>query len=255
MAGPTQWTQQGLMPAHSPELATLRGVKLPYGGPTDAGGSYAQGLILTNDPGAARPEIWTFTTDVASGTFVVFFVSGAGVAKTSALAYNVSLAGFLAAMEEIFGEDSITSVTGTPGSSYVVTFAWDARIGGKVYTSQTAGSGTITLVRTQRGRCGAGQYDVYDGSTYATTDAILEYETYLDPTGALVGQYAPSPGQPFSPQAYQEGFFFVFQGEDGGDTDNLNLPNIDATAVGAGQKLRKALGAITEAGAIVRLVQ
>lgn len=249
----TQYTQQGLQVAHSPQLSSTRGVKLPYGGPTDTGGSFAQGLILTNVAGTAQPEIFTINTTVPSGTVTIFFVSGDGVSKSSALAYNASLAAVKAALVEIFGEGSIATVTGTPGTQYVCTFAENARIGGNLYFSAPA-SGAISMTRSQRGSCGAGQYDVYDGSTNTTTDAILEYEVALDPTGALVGEYITASGQPFSPPAYQEGFFFVYQGLEGGDTTSLNLPNIDSAAVTA-QKLKVAVGAYNTAGSIVRLTQ
>lgn len=248
------FTQQGLQVALSPELATTRAVKLPYGGPTGSGGSYAQGLILTNVGGTAQAEVMTITSSGDSGTFTFLFV-GDKLYSTGALAYNCSTATLQSALEGIFGEGEVV-VTGSAGTSYVITFQTNVRIGGYVFFANTFGSGSISVARTTRGSCGAGQYDVYDGSTYTTTDAILMYETTLDPTGALVGEYVTATGQPFSPPAYQEGFFFVFGGVDGGDTDTANLPNIDATAVGAGQKLRKAVGsAITEAGAIVRLVQ
>lgn len=248
------YTQQGLQVAHSPSLASTRAVKLPYGGPTGTGGPYAQGLILTNVGGTAQAEVMTITSTGDSGTFTLLFVADK-LYSTGPLAYNCSTAALQAALEEIFGDGSVV-VTGSAGTSYVITFQANARVGGYPFFANTFGSGAISIARTTRGSCGAGQYDVYDGSTYTTTDAILEYATALDPTGALVGEYVTSTGQPFSPPAYQEGFFFVFGGADGGDTAVENLPNIDATAVGAGQKLRKAVGsAITEAGAIVRLVQ
>lgn len=248
------YTQQGLQVAHSPELATTRAVKLPYGGPTGTGGAYSQGLILTNVGGTAQAEVMTITSSGSSGTFTFLFVADK-LYSTGALAYNCSTAVLQAALEEIFGTGSVV-VTGSAGTSYVITFQSNVRIGGYPFFANTFGSGSISIARTTRGSCGAGQYDVYDGSTYTTTDAILEYETTLTPQGGLVGEYVTSTNQPVSPPAYAEGFFFVYGGVDGGNTDVLNLPNIDATAVGAGQKLRKAVGsAITEAGAIVRLSQ
>lgn len=248
------YTQQGLMPAHSPSLATTRAVKLPYGGPTGTGGAYSQGSILTNVGGTAQAEVVTITTTGNSGTFTVLF-AGDQLYSTGALAYNCSTATLQTALETIFGEGNVV-VTGTAGSSYVITWQFNARIGGYFFFANTFGAGSISAARTTRGSCGAGQYDLYDSSTYTTTDALLEYETTLDPTGALVGEYVTATGQPFSPQAYQEGFFFVFGGVDGGSTDIANIPNIDADAIAAGQKLRIAVGsAITEAGCIVRLVQ
>lgn len=254
MAQTANYTQQGLQVAYSPEQATTRGVKLPYGGPTGTGGAYAQGLILTNVGGTAQAEVMTITTTGSSGTFTFLFVADK-LYSTGPLAYNCSTAVLQAALEEIFGAGEVV-VTGTPGSSYVITFQSNNRIGGYPFFSNTFGSGSISIARTTRGSCGAGQYDVYDGSTYTTTDAILEYKTLLTPQGGLVGEYVTSTNQPIAPPAYQEGYFFVFGGVDGGQTDVANLPNIDAAAVGAGQKLRKAVGSsITEPGAVVRLVQ
>lgn len=239
------FAMQGLQPAHSKHLCARRAVTLPRGGPTDAGGSYAKGAGLGNVGGTAQPEIWTITTSLADNTWLFVFAHGGGVSKTSALAYNVSTADLEAALEDIFGTDSL-AVTGTAGSEYVITFADDARVGGLISLPELASSGSISIARTQRGSCGAGQYDLYDGSAVTTIDALNEFEVSLDPTGARVTEFGVSTGQPFSPAAFVEGFF---RADD--------IPNIASGAVGNDKKLGYAVGSSVTAGlgTILRLSQ
>lgn len=239
-----QFSQQGLMPAHSPHLATTRGVALPRGGPTDSGGEYAQGLGLGLVGGTARPEIWTITTSLADNTFVLHFVADK-VYKTAALAYNVSLAALKTALEGIFGVGSISTVTGTPGTEYVITFADNARVGGHVYFTELATSGSISIARTQRGSVGAGQFDVYDGSAVTTMDRLLQYATLLNPMGGKATEWSSGTETPYSPAAYVEGFFLA-----------ADIPNIASGVVGNDKKLGYDVGSsVTAAGTILRLSQ
>jgi hypothetical protein len=237
---------QGLQPAHSPRQAVRRAVKLPRGGPTDSGGSYARGAGLGNVGGTAQPEIWTISTTLADNTFTFHFVEGLHVKKTAALAYNVSTANLKTALETIFGEGAIATVTGTPGTEYVITFTDDDRVGGNIYFAETASSGSISIARTQRGSCGAGQYDLYDGSGVTTIDAINEFEVHLDATGARVTEFGVATGSPFSPPAFVEGFFYAD-----------DIPNVASGAVGNDKKLGYALGSSLTAGlgTILRLSQ
>lgn len=234
---------QGILPAHDPQLAICRPVKLPYGGPTDEGGSYAKGLGLGMVGGTAQPEIWTITTTLSDGTWRFVFAGGNKVFKTDALAYNVSTAALQAALEAIFGDGSL-AVTGTAGTEYVITFAENARVGGLVALPEAA-TGDISIARTQRGSCGSGQYDVYDGSGVTTIDAILKYQTTLDPTGARETEFGTASGQPFSPDAYTEGFFYA-----------SDIPNVASGAVGNDKKLGYSVGSsVSAAGTILRLSQ
>lgn len=245
MTAAFEFAMQGLQPAHSKQFAVRRGVTLPRGGPTDAGGSYAKGLGLGMVGGTAQPEIWTITSTLADNTWLFVFAHGGGVSKTAALAYNVSLADLKTALEGIFGEGSIATVTGTPGSSYVITFADNARVGGLIALPELASSGAISIVRTQRGSVGAGQYDVYDADAVTTIDALNEFETSLDPSGARVTEFGTSAGQPFSPSAFLEGFFLA-----------ADIPNIASGAVGNDKKLGYSVGSsVSAAGTILRLSQ
>lgn len=236
---------QGLQPAHSKQLSVKRAVALPRGGRTDYGGSYAKGLGLGLVGGTAQPEIWTITSSLADNYWTFIFAHGGGTAQTDSLAYNVSTTALKTALETIFGSGSISTVTGTAGSSYVITFTDNARVGGLISLPNSATSGAISIARTQRGSVGSGQYDVYDGSTVTTIDALNEFTTALDPTGARVTEIGASTGQPFSPSAYLEGFFLA-----------SDIPNIASGAVGNDKKLGYAVGSsVSAAGTIIRLSQ
>lgn len=236
---------QGLQPAFDPRAAVARAVNLPRGGPTGTGVAYAEGLGLGLVAGAAQPEIWTIDTTGNSGTFTLLFVGGGRVYSSGAVAYNVALADLKAALELIFGDGSIATVTGTPGTQYVVTFADDQRVGGYPFFAATFDSTLIAVTRTQRGCSGAGQYDVYDGSTVTTIDALNQYEVALDPTGALVGEYLTATGQPFSPPAFVQGYF-----------NYADIPNVATAAVGNDKKLGYYTGSASATdGAILYLSQ
>lgn len=237
---------QGLQSAYATQMLIPQSVALPYGGPTDEAGSFAKGLGLGNVGGTAQPEIWTITSTLADNTWRFVFAGGLQTYKTPALAYNVSLAALKTALQDyIFGDGSIDTVVGTPGSSYVITFADNARIGGLIMLPELASSGSISIVRTQRGSVGVGQYDVYDGSTVTTIDALNVYDVALDPTGALQGEYITSSGQPFNPLAYLEGFFFA-----------SDIPNVANGAVGNDKKLGFVVGSsVSQSGCVLRLSQ
>ena len=239
-----EYTQQELQCAHSPDLAVRRPVNLPFGGPTGAGGKYAQGLGLSIVGAAAAAEVVTLTfTTVSSGTWALIFDADKPY-MTATLAFNVSLANLKTALETIFGTGSIASVTGTPGSSYVITWAVNQRIGGNFrFVNNT--NGTLAAARTTRGSVGPGQFDVYDGSTFTTIDRLLIQETSLDPTGARVTDIETASGQPYFPASYTEGFFYA-----------ADIPNLLAGAVGNDKKLGFSEGAaITDAGCVLRLSQ
>ena len=239
------YAQQGLMPAHSPEVAVTGSVALPRGGPTDSGGSFAKGLGLGMVGGTAQPEIWTISTTLADGTFTFHFVSARGVKKTAALAYNVSTANLKTALTTLFGDGKIATVTGTAGTEYVITFADNARMGGHVYFAETASSGEISVARTQRGSVGAGQFDVYDGSGVTTIDRLLERETLINEQGGQASEWSDGTDNPYSPPAWREGFFYA-----------ADIPNIASGAVGNDKKLGYDVGSsVSAAGTILRLSQ
>lgn len=215
MATPTQYDQQGLMPAWAAHLAVSRAVNLPFGGPTGSGGAFPQGQALGAVGGSAQAEVATLTIGgtPTGGTFTVSF-TGDKVYQTAALAYNVSTANFQAALAAAVAEwaGNIT-VTGTAGSSYVVTFSGQLaaqRIGGLFgvnTTALTGGTPTGSWARTTRGSCGAYQYDLYNSSANNDVDAFLEYDATLSPGGARVTEFGTALGQPWQPPAFVEGLF------------------------------------------------
>ncbi len=201
-----------LYPAFSRELAVLRPVKLPLGS------TLLKGKVLGRPTYAlARAEVTTLTlagTPGSGGTFTVTFTAGNGANVSSALAYNVSTTNFKTALEAIFGIGNV-AVTGTAGSSYVVTFqnmlanqriykGWSVDV-----TGITGGAPTGTWAYTTRGSCGEGQYDFYDDNASDGTEvarAILMYDYKSDPMGGRVTEHGIS-GQPFTPEAYFSGYF------------------------------------------------
>lgn len=110
---------------------------------------------LTTVPSAvaATPvgQTITFSAAAASGTWVATF----GGQSTAALQYNISTAALQTALEGLstIGANGIASVTGTPGTSYVVTFGGDLaltseELGTSNVTLQTAGSVAVTVAVT-----------------------------------------------------------------------------------------------------------
>jgi hypothetical protein len=237
---------QGLQSAYANQMLVPQSVAVPWGGETDVGGSYAKGLGFGLVGGTAQPEIWTITSSLADNTWRFIFNGGIRTYITPALAFDVTTAALKTALQDyIFGADSIATVTGTPGSSYVITFAENTRIGGVILFQESASSGSISVVRTQRGSVGSGQYDVYNNDTITTIDALNIYETALDPTGALQGEFITATGQPFNPPTYLEGFFY-----------SADIPNIASGAVGNDKKLGYVVGSsVSAAGTVLRLSQ
>jgi hypothetical protein len=181
------------------------------------------------------------------GTFKVTF-TGDRPYQTAAMAYNVSTANFQAALIAAVPEFSgNVAVTGTAGSSYVVTFNTNLanqRIGGLFsvdISALTGGTPTGSWARTTRGSCGVAQMDLYDSSANNHLDGFLKYDTNLTPGGALiptgVAGALGATNQPFQPAVYIEGFF-----------DPNDLTGVDANAYTLGT-LSKA-----EGGLYVRLV-
>jgi hypothetical protein len=250
MSIPTHFGIQGLQPAFANELGVKRVASLPWGGPLDGSGKWAQGLALGCPGVAVQSEVVTLTIggSPAGGTFTVSFTGGGGSYVTSAMAYNVSTAGFLAALIAAVPEWSgNVGVTGTAGSSYVLTFSnnlANQRIGG-LFTanvgSLTGGTPTGTWVRTTRGSAGLAQMDAYSQASNNFIDGFLKYDTTLSPGGALVpvgiASAAVAAGQPFQPTVYQEGIF-----------NAADLVGLDANAYTLG-KLFKMSG-----GLYVRLI-
>lgn len=229
--------QQGLMPAHSPQTAVTRPVSLPYGGPYGVGGSYALGSGLTLDPGTAQAEVRTLTVGTSTGTLTHTFTADKTYVVTHA--YNASLTTVKAAWEAVFGVGNV-AVTGTAGSSYVLTFQnqlANRRIGGLMSISS---NGNASWARTTTGSCGTGQYDLFDNSSYTTIDALLENTCTLNPRGGRATDVSSGTDQPHSPAAWVEGYFYY------GD-----IPNVVTGAVGSDKKLGWATGSSSATTAAV----
>jgi hypothetical protein len=236
----------GLQPKCAPGRAVPRVGALPFGGPTDGSGKFLQGQAFGDVQVAAQSEVATLTIGgtPTGGTFYVTY-TGDKVYQTAPVAFNVSLANFLAALVAAVPEwAGNVAVTGTPGASYVVTFNTNLanqRIGGLFgvnIAALTGGTPTGAWARTTRGSCGDGQLDVYSQGSNNHVDAFLKYDTTLTPGGSAipVGAAAPfaSPNQPFQPTVYATGIF-----------DPADLVGLDANAYTLGTLVKK-LGGLVE---------
>lgn len=219
MAIPQKFDIQGLQPAFAEKALIARAFSLPYGGPTGVGGAFAQGQALGAVAVAVQSEVATLTIggSPTGGTFTVSF-TGHRLYQTDPMAFNVSLANFLAALVAAVPEwAGNAAVTGTPGASYVVTFnaaLANQRVGGLFGVNVgglTGGTPTGSWARTTRGSCGLAQMDLYSQGSNNAVDGFLRHDTALTPGGALVpaGMAAAfvSGGQPFQPSVYVEGIF------------------------------------------------
>lgn len=245
MATPIQYDQQGLMPAWAAHLAVSRAVNLPFGGPTNSGGAFLQGQALGAVGGSAQAEVATLAIGgtPTGGTFTVSF-TGDKVYQTTALPFNVATAAFQTALGIAVPEwAGNVTVTGTAGSSYVVTFSAllaAQRIGGLFgvnITNLTGGTPTGAWTRTTRGSCGAYQYDLYSQASNNDVDAFLEYDATLSPGGSRVTEFGTASGQPYQPPAFVEGLFLASA-----------LVGLDSNAYTLGKLTKK------QGGAYVRLI-
>ena len=248
-----QVDMQGELPLFEYGPAPKRAVNLGVGGPYGVGGAYPQGALLGCVTTAAQSEVVTHTVSGSpTGTKITltYTADKVYVATTAnAVSAHASLAQVQAAYESIFGSGNV-AVTGTPGTSYVVTFQAgmaNTRVNGLLAASAAFTAGTspaITCTRTTRGSCGTAQYELYDGSSGDTNevDAVLAWDFTSDPTGARV-QYPgrTAVGQPSQPVAYWGGYF---------DPTTLSMfttpsfGSVDSNAYTLGKLLKKAGGAV-----------
>jgi hypothetical protein len=247
MALTLQQDQQGLLPLYQYGQAPTKAVNLGVGGPYGTGGAYPQGLLLGCLSGqTAQSEVVTLdVTGTPTGTKITFTYTGDKVYQgvtANLVSAQASTAQVATALEAIFGAGNV-AVTGTAGLQYVITFQnrlANTRINGNLVVTATFTAGTgpaIAATRTTRGSCGAAQYEAYHASTNDDVDAILMYDTLLDPTGARVTPLGTATGQSFQPTAYVGGYF-----------DPATLVGIDADAYLAGKLFKKC------GGAVVRLI-
>lgn len=215
-----QYSLNPCRPAFNPEIAerSLRPVALPVGGAVDSGAKFAKGTVLGCVGGAAANEAWTITIGSATGTVTFTFTCPAGVYQTT-FAYNATPAAVKTALEVIFGTGNILTVTGTAGTTYVVTFGGllaNRMMGGLV--AMTATTANPTLSRSA-GSCGAAQFAPYDNSAPGVARAVLKWDFSTDPQGARVSDVRGT-GQPAEASAYTAGYFFV-----------ADLTGLDASAM------------------------
>ena len=274
----SSWPQQGYQPSRFPKLARRGAVALPWGGPTNVGGSYPLAGALTLVGGAVQPEIWTLTLGGAGTVQLQFFSDTTSVAAPVNVA-TVTAAQMLAAL---LGNPAIPyqsygiwpswvlpsgSVTGSTGGPFTITFGGStgyngagnySRIGGLV-NFVTTGSATASLVRTQRGSCGAGQYDYADGVTNLTCNAFLVDTIPSGPTGTIsTVPFGANTDQTDTLWAWVEGFFAAnYQSlTTGGTVLTTFSPNLTDAIVASSPRLSYYLGGTLEtAGAELRLLQ
>jgi len=169
--------------------------------------------------GTAQPEIWTLTLG-GSGTVIFQFLAETGYQTAPLNVATLTAAQLLAALNTIWPSWALPagSVTGSTGGPFTITFGGSsgfggsgdyARIGGAIQFVNVSGSPTATLVRTQRGSCGDGQYDYTDGTTNTVASVILQYTYPTGPTGSLVtAPYGPTNDSTLpAAAAWVQGFF------------------------------------------------
>jgi hypothetical protein len=222
---PTQtkhFNVNGLVPAHSPDLARKRGVRLPVGT------TIPQGTVL-GDVTTITPVSQVMTLTISGGsptgfTGNIIFTCGAG-ALIGTLANAVTTIPTAAQMQAAF--DSIFGVGNTvvtyASLVYTITFAGhlaNCRIGsnntayGGTFSSTltfTGGSSpSAAFATTTKGTCGVGQVDVYaSGNSDGTQTAkgFLAYDQTSGSIGDLITEWG-SGGSPFSPTVmFIYGFF------------------------------------------------
>jgi hypothetical protein len=238
----SQFSLAQLEPAYGRDVARVRNVRLPYGGPYAVGGAFAKGRVLGCVGGAAASEVRTLTVGTSTGTITHTFTADRAYVVTHQ--NNDSLAVVKAAWEAVFGAGNV-AVTGVPGTNYILTFQGqlaNVRIGGLMSISS---NGNAAWARTTPGSAGAGQFDWYvDAGTNnapTTARAVLAHEYLSSPQGELVTEGRRS-GQAYSPPVFVAGYFFA-----------ADLTGLDANGVAdTGWRIVEGT-AITEAGAVVGL--
>lgn len=235
-------------PRWRPEFGTRLPVRLPFGGPVGTGGLFAKGTVLACIGGNLANEVRTLTIGgtPTGGTFTINY-TGDKPYSSGPLAFNATTAAVQAALQNnIWGLGNVT-VTGTPGSSYVVTFGGqlaNARIGGNLSVDKTlltGGTPTASWATTTQGNAGAGQFDAYLNGTNSNARCVLSIDTTIDPRGGIVtGNQATYSLQ--SALAYFSGYFLA-----------SDLPNADANLMTL-TGWRYLLGtALTDTGAVIGL--
>lgn len=233
----------------SPAYATTNPVNMPYGGPFGVGGAYDQAAAISIVAGTIQSEVITVTISGSTGDLVFTFYGD--VIYQARFDCSATLAVAQTALEDIFGVGNVT-VTGTPGTTYTVTMSGtlaNQRIGGLVTVSATT-SGTPTVARTTRGSSGAGQYDLYDSSTFTVVKGFLEYGFSSSPQGFITTQdIGFNTEQPQSPPAWTRGRFFVSSLLVGSAAGEL-----DSDAMTQGNMIFVRGTALTDVGAEVELL-
>lgn len=237
MALITQYSLSAIEPFIRRDLAQTLPCILPAGGPLNVGGRFAKGTVLGCVGGTPTNEVWTLAIAGATGT-VTFTFTADKVYQTT-FAVGASLVTVKTQLETIFGSGNLT-VTGTPGTSYTITFGSllaNRLMGGLVGITATAG--TPTLTRATPGSAGAGQFGVYDNSTVTVARSILMWDYLSDPAGGIATE-AGSTFQPTNALMYSSGYFAV-----------ADLTGLDSAAV-SDPGFRLVIGsAITETGAVI----
>jgi hypothetical protein len=212
-----RYAQQGLMPAYSEVPPIKIGVSLPYGGTrqtvgqNNGGAPFLMGTAISLLSITPQPEIRTLTLSGASGNVILTLSSTGGVGQIT-FAYNALVSAVMTAVVTAFPEfgNGNLIITGTPGTSYVFTFANELNnqaIGGNWASSVTAGTATWTT--TQQGSSAA-QYDSYNATTNNNpVDGFLVWDVRTGFSGSRLSKDigGQAVNQPYSWPAFFEGTF------------------------------------------------
>jgi len=205
------FTEQGLMDAYGQPPGVPLSCSLPYGGVRGTGAKFSQGQAIGVISVVAANEVRTLSLNGATGTITVTWASPAGVTQAS-WASSASNATVLAAIiAAIPGWTSNITVTGTPGTTVIITFINQLAaqaIGGGWTVTATSGTPTWAVTTAGSSTC---QYDIYNSSTNNDVDGVLAYDVLTGLTGA---RHTPDIGASATNQAssamfYAEGMFNV----------------------------------------------
>jgi|ERR1700679_3587281 len=234
MAIGKRYAQQGLMPALGSFPTASWSTSLPYGGTrqraglSSGGQAFLQGTLIGVISTTPANEQWTLSVAGCTGTITVSVNFTSGSVQFS-FAQNAPLSTVLAAIAAAvpsWGNGNLV-VTGTPGTTYILTFAnqlGNVAIGGGWAAQAT--TGTPALTNTQLGSS-AIQYDAYNASYNNHIGGALQWDVRTGASGERLSSDIGGLSQntPASFPFFVTGFFNASDLV-GLDSNALTLPNL-----------------------------
>ena len=187
----TTLTYTNTLQARYPKDVRTLGVRLPGGLNLTAGTILGEQNIVTRN----AVQTVTISGSPTGGTFTLTTTDGQ---TTGPVAYNITTANLLAALQALLGTSSVASVTGTAGTSYVITFSGDwgnRNISTLVATSALTGGTTpaATCATTTVGSAGptgtAGVYAHANSDGTQVPRYLLMKNVQTNARGMVIDQF------------------------------------------------------------------